>query len=376
MKRIFSVILILTMLICLCSCTKGSDSGTANNGNTSQQSTDRTEEKVNIVKTSAAKAETEIFSNSDFSIKIPKGWKVTTGSTNIYHTIRISDPNEPLNGMFVLLKAECLLHSQTGKEAWQSLYKMGNTQAALYANAPVLSKPSTENFFKIFSEYGNFASKIDSTYAGFTFPKYADFTVTDRFSSNSNLKSYALGDELLRATFSDGGKQGEGLFSASVVDFGSYSISNGNVVGYQLQTVDGGYYMAYNVMAITAVKDTFIEWENLLTECMKTLKYSDSFVSATNRASNEKVSQALKISQNFNQIMDGFMSSWESRNKSTDIISQKQSDATLGYERVYDSETGEIYKAQNGWSDKYDGERYKQVTDDNMYLTPIEGYIE
>ena len=70
------------------------------------------------------------------------------------------------------------------------------------------------------------------------------------------------------------------------------------------------------------------------------------------------------------------MSSWESRNKSTDIISQKQSDATLGYERVYDSETGEIYKAQNGWSDKYDGERYKQVTDDNMYLTPIEGYIE
>ena len=148
MKRIFSVILILTMLICLCSCTKGSDGGTANNGNTSQQSTDRTEEKVNIVKTSAAKAETEVFSNSDFSIKIPKGWKVTTGSTNIYHTIRISDPNEPLNGMFVLLKAECLLHSQAGKEAWQSLYKMGNTQAALYANAPVLSKPSTENFLK------------------------------------------------------------------------------------------------------------------------------------------------------------------------------------------------------------------------------------
>lgn len=26
-------------------------------------------------------------------------------------------------------------------------------------------------------------------------------------------------------------------------------------------------------------------------------------------------------------------------------MSQKQSDATLGYERVYDIETGEIYKA-------------------------------
>lgn len=364
------------MLICLCSCAKGPDSGTANNDNTSQQSTDQTEEKVNIVKTSAAKAETEVFSNSDFSIKIPKGWKVTTGSTNIYHTIRISDPNEPLNGMFVLLKAECLLHSQAGKEAWQSLYKMGDTQAALFANAPVLSKPSTENFFKIFSEYTDFVSKADSSYAGFVFPKYDSFTVTDRFSSNSNLKSYALGDEILRATFTDDSKQGEGMFSASVVDFGSYPISNGKVVGYQLQSVDGGYYMAYNIMAITAAKDAFIEWEPLLTDCMKTLKYSDSFVSAANKASNEKVALAMQISKNFNQTMDGIMSSWESRNKSTDIISQKQSDATLGYERVYDSETGEIYKAQNGWSDKYDGERYKQVTDDNMYLTPIEGYIE
>lgn len=86
--------------------------------------------------------------------------------------------------------------------------------------------------------------------------------------------------------------------------------------------------MAYNVVAITAAKDTFIEWESVLTECMKTLDYSESFVNATNQASNEKVALSKQISQNFNQTMDGFMSSWESRNKSQDIMSQKQSDAT------------------------------------------------
>ena len=48
-------------------------------------------------------------------------------------------------------------------------------------------------------------------------------------------------------------------------------------------------------------------------------------------------------------------------------MSQKQSDATLGDERVYDTETGEIYKATNGFTDVYDGKRYKAVTDDNMY---------
>ena len=109
---------------------------------------------------------------------------------------------------------------------------------------------------------------------------------------------------------------------------------------------------------------------------MKTIKYSDSFVSATNQASNEKVAQAMEFSKNANQVLDGMMDSWEKRNTSQDIISQKQSDATLGYERVYDTETGEIYKATNGFTDVYDGKRYEPVTDDNMYAEPISGYIE
>ena len=165
---------------------------------------------------------------------------------------------------------------------YRSLLQHNHSQLALFANAVVLENPSTENFFKIFSAYGDFASKMD----------------------------------------------------------------------------------------------TFIEWESVLTECMKTLDYSESFVNATNQASNEKVALSKQISQNFNQTMDGFISSWESRNKSQDIMSQKQSDAILGYERVYDTETNEVYKATNGFTDVYDGKRYKPVTDDNMYIEPISGYIE
>ena len=69
------------------------------------------------------------------------------------------------------------------------------------------------------------------------------------------------------------------------------------------------------------------------------------------------------------------MDSWEKRNNSYDIISQKQSDATLGYERVYDTDTGEIYKAYNGFTDDYKGDKYKAITDD-MYTSAIDGYIE
>ena len=57
-------------------------------------------------------------------------------------------------------------------------------------------------------------------------------------------------------------------------------------------------------------------------------------------------------------------------------MSQKQSDATLGYERVYDTETGEVYRATNGFTDVYDGKRYETLTDEQMYVEPISGYIE
>ena len=373
MKKIRNgIALLLTVLLAslLCSC-----AGKTSNGNDTSGAK-KTENGVKITATAAKTAQTEEYSNGDFSITIPKGWKVTSAGSGIYHSIRVCDPNEPLNQMFVLLKADCLLHSQAGKDAWQYNYNMGNAQAALLASAVVLPNPSTEGFFKIFSQYTDFVSKNEPDYSGYSFPNFGDFTVTERFKATGTLSSYALGDELLRATFNSSGKQGEGMFAASVVDFGKFSIASGDVSGYVLPQADGGYYMAYNIMAITAAKDTFIEWESLLTECMKTLKYSDNFVNATNSASNEKVAQAQQISQNFNQTMDGIMSSWDSRNKSTDIISQKQSDATLGYERVYDTETNEIYRATNGFTDEYKGERYKPVTDDNMYTTPISGYIE
>ena len=188
---------------------------------------------VSITKTEAAAVETEVYECSDFSMTIPKGWVVTSGGTNIYHSIRVYDPSEPINQMFVLLKADCLLHSKAGKEAWQSNYEMGNAQAEMMAKAPVLSNPSTEGFFKIFGKYTDFVSDVEPSYAGYEFPRFDNFKVTEKFDSTSNLKSYALGDKILRATFTDGDKNGEGMFAASVVDFGSFTISNGKVVGYQ-----------------------------------------------------------------------------------------------------------------------------------------------
>ena len=108
---------------------------------------------------------------------------------------------------------------------------------------------------------------------------------------------------------------------------------------------------------------------------VSSLEFSDSFISQFNSQQDAVMKGFQNVRSIGNQISDGIMSSWKSRNAAYDRMSQKQSDATLGYERVYDTETGDIYKAYNGFTDDYDGERYKSITDD-MYSKAIEGYIE
>ena len=181
------------------------------------------------------------------------------------------------------------------------------------------------------------------------------------------MKSVALDDKILRATFDTGNttNQGEGLFMASVVNFG-----NNNLGG-----VDTLYYMVYNIMGITSVKDEFVNYEKILTESLKTLEFKDSYVQKTIDDGNAQTKQALALNTQMQATYDACNQAWFDRQKSYDISMQKYSDATLGYERVYDTDTGEIYKAYNGFTDDYKGNRYQTINDD-MYTKGWDGYIE
>ena len=178
---------------------------------------------------------------------------------------------------------------------------------------------------------------------------------------------------MLRASFKDEqGKEAEGLFTAYVYDAGPYYVYENIMSGKQ---IDIYYLNVYNTIFITAPKDEFINWEETLNKMVSSLDFTDTFISGYNSQQDAVMKTFQSVRNICNQISDSIMSSWESRNAAYDRMSQKQSDAILGYERVYDTETGDIYKAYNGFTDDYDGERYKSITED-MYSKSIEGYIE
>ena len=128
-------------------------------------------------------------------------------------------------------------------------------------------------------------------------------------------------------------------------------------------------------MIMSAPDDDFINWQGILDHCLATIEYSQAFINGFNSQEDAILSSIQANQRVYDQISDMIMDSWEQRNKSSDIISQKRSDATLGYERVYDTETGDIYKAYNGFTDDYTGDRYQTISDD-MYTQATAGYIE
>lgn len=322
---------------------------------------------VKIVANEISKIELEEYKNDALTMKKPKDWKVTSAGTGMYYAISIFDEKNPINKIFLMLKIQPLLKSDASKKYWQNYASLSKSdQYKIFSTAVVLNNPTTKEFYTKFNDITSYLNNLDATYNNVNFPQLNELNVIEETELNSNFKSIALDDKILRATFK--GKNdldGEGMFSASIVNFGD-NYMNG---------IDTTYYMIYNIMSITSEKDKFIDYKDLLLESINSIEFTDTYVKKTIDDGNAQTKQALELNRQIQQAFDSYMSAWEKRSKTYDIMSQKQSDATLGYERVYDTDTGEIYKAYNGFTDDYDGQKYKSISEE-MYTEKTSGYIE
>ena len=135
---------------------------------------------IKIVKSEASKIELEDYNTNEFSIKIPKGWKVDTLGDYIHYTIKVYNPDKPLYQFFLNMKTEGYNKSEDAKR-WQQKYYPNNP----FAKTSVIATKDTEGFYKIFNDLGT----LNNT-AAFTFPTLTDFTVSENLGKGSIWRRY------------------------------------------------------------------------------------------------------------------------------------------------------------------------------------------
>lgn len=268
------------------------------------------------------------------SIQIPSGWVVEpTNVDTIGYILRIYDPQNP--NRFIFFETACASLSCV-----EAAEYYGMTTSTVFINPEPTAQSLFENSGDVFN--------------------YTDFTLVD------NLGTTNWGGDILQATVTRGGETCEGLFSSIVQDVGPYYM--------------GEYDMMYDVTNATVVlmapEYEFVDWQPVLEECFSTLTFSDSYMQARKEAGDETIETSYYLSEQSKSMSDSIMSSWEARSNTYDIMSQEQSDATLGYDRYVDTQTGETYRVEYGIMDGYSGTRYEKVeSGSDLYNQAVSGYI-
>ena len=288
----------------------------------------------------------EKYDNGLFSMQIPKGWQVSVGPFDyIHYTFMVYNPTNPSYRIYFNMKSEGYLKTEKMRNWYKSYYP-----TAPMATLPAIDPQTTEQFYKKFSE-----AMTPNNTDNFIFPTIKDFTVIDKLGTN------ITGGEVVRATYkNEDDKAIDGIFTTTIKEVSLYYVTALNV---------------YTTIFYTTPENELTEWQSILNYSLSTLTFSNAFISGFNNQEETLMNTINNNSKIYSEMSDIITKGWEARESTYDIISQKQSDATLGYERVYDTDTGEIYKAKNGFMDNYHGTKYKSITDE-MYNLPTYGYIE
>lgn len=309
---------------------------------------------VNVTESNLNNIKLVSYDNGDVSMKIPDGWSVEVVSGSNY-AIRVYDPQNELFQIMYMYSAGGFLKSKEVKQYYQ-IYS--NISQSGYEKLPVLSPVTVDNFFKTWTTAIGYIKTNMQGYANFNLPFFFNFKVKEQFELGSNIKSELnekITEGIVRATYTDSLNKdfGEGLFSSVIVDMDTSDTKTPVAV--------------YNLVALTTPKNSMVEWSSILFEVLDSIKFSDKYLASMNE-------NVIDIKEELEHSKTKFKEVWENRDTQEDIATQKEIDRLQGKERVYNIQSGKVYKAPIGWFSSYVGQEYLLISED-MYLKPVSGEI-
>ena len=291
---------------------------------------------MQIIPTEAQSVTFETYNepNGYFTMQLPAGWTVETGGDYISYYINAYDPNRGERGVYLMLSG-----AGYGSREAASLSMMQGYAGA--QSLPVLANATTQGFFT------DWLATLG-----------ASVSVLERLGTSET-------DDVLhvQTTFADG-RQAEGLYSAAVEKL-DYNYG-----------VDLSMTMATGIIMLHAESGELNDWLPVLEKSLGSIQFSSGFMQQRSAQWQQVMGTSRYISQTYSEISDMTLSTWANRSASLDIQMQEQSDATLGYDRVVDTETGSVYRIDAGTFDHADGDRFRLLEQGSaLYSQPLSGYM-
>ena len=297
-------------------------------------------------------------SNEVFSMDMPAGWQWEAVGQYTKFGIRTWDPQHPERQVFFYVKMDPVIKSAAARAFYleQAAWVTGDSFAQMYADAPILDPPQVATFFALFDDYVAYARAYGIQH---TFPELSGFEVLEVQPLQTPIGAQTGDDAVVRGTFAAGGVPSEGLFAASVFDPGPYVV----------QGIDTMPLSLYNVSGISAGAGDFLHLQEDLSRSLASFAFTPEYVAAAERANEEGTEAMLRWAETMNAAYDSYNQAWWARQERYDALSQQRSDGTLGYDRLYDTQTGEVYRAELGFYDSYDTNR-EEYANPNLQLIP------
>ena len=167
----------------------------------------------------------------------------------------------------------------------------------------------------------------------------------------------------LYASFSENGVEGEGIYSAVIMEAPDLILTGG--YNYAMWEING-------VFTEYAPIGELVNWQPVLCQIAQSFTYTDYYWQEMMDRLGNRV-EPISTSGDTDPVMEAF----EERMTEDEIIQAKRSDMIGEYERVYDNETGNIYRAYDGFLDDIgsDQTRYSAITD-SQYAEGYVGWID
>ena len=289
-----------------------------------------------LVAIQSASLELENYDGGYFSIKKPVGWDVVTAGGCSTFSFYIADKNHPANRIFYIGEVGPVYLAEEQKTIDQNYVSLGGSLPTWF-EMPVINPLTPENLL------AGFHLVAQTTIAQKFMPGLPELGDIEIISAVEETTFITGGQtKTIRALFRQGGELGEGLFYITVAPVIP-------LTGYAWGGIGYGFCMT----GITALQSDFKFYEKSLYQSISSLNLSQSYIDNCLQQQQQQGVAARNLSETLSETSDILMDSWESRNRSDDILSEKRSDVILGSDRVYNPDTGEVYEVPLDFYDNY-----------------------